>query len=213
MKDYYSILGVGENASPDDIKQAYRQLAQKYHPDRNPGNAEAEGRFKSISEANQVLSDPSKRQQYNQARHGGLGMPGGDFLSDIFESFGFRPFRNHQRSQPQKTPDNTIVRIDVSLSEIEKGSAHRTLTIKKNVTCEGCGGVGGDSTKVCESCHGRGDLIQEFQQGSMRFQSKTTCPQCRGKGRCVVNACTICQGGGHVLQQDTYKITLSSEKL
>ena len=216
MKDYYSILGVAENATPDDIKQAYRRLAQQHHPDRNPGNAESESRFKSISEANQVLSDPSARQQYDQARQVGFGMSGGDIFSDILQGFGFNPFRNHNKQRAHKksqTPGNAVINIEVSLNELEAGQAHRSFDLTKNITCTPCNGAGGDSMKTCETCMGQGNLIQEVRHGGMHFQARTTCPQCEGKGQRIIKPCSNCRGSGIVTQKNSYKVTLISEKL
>ena len=215
MKDYYSILGVGENANPDDIKQAYRKLAQKYHPDRNPGDTEAENKFKSLSEANRVLSDPHERQQYDRARHGGFNNAPEDLFRNIFEGFGFNPFKNHKSHRSQKksqTPGNAIINIEISLSELESGKTHRSFDITKNVTCEPCNGVGGDSMKICETCQGQGNLIQEIRHGGMHFQSRTTCQHCQGKGQRIIKPCSNCHGAGIMTQKNSYKITLISEK-
>ena len=222
MKDYYSVLDVHEDASPDEIKQAYRKLAQKYHPDRNPDNPEAEDKFKSISEANEVLSDPQKREEYNWSRHSRGHARGvsdvGDIFGSIFEGFGFNnPFNRYAgRHQPERkpaTPGNAIINIEISLDELEFGRTERTMSINKDVTCQSCDGRGGDSMETCKACHGQGDIVQEFQQGTMRFQTRTPCHYCQGKGQQNINECSTCHGAGTVSQRASYKVTISSEKL
>ena len=220
MKDYYSILGVNEDASPGDIKQAYRKLAQKYHPDKNPDDPAAEDTFKSVSEANETLSDPQKREQYDWSRHGGGHMSHdgfGDIFGSIFESFGFGNSFGHRNQYHTKrqaaTPGSAIINIEMSLDELEFGKTERTLNFNKDVTCQPCHGQGGTSVRKCEVCHGQGRINQDFQQGTMRFRTTTTCPTCQGEGNQVVDLCTVCHGMGVVSQPVSYKITLSSKKL
>jgi molecular chaperone DnaJ len=213
MKDYYSILGVDENTSPNDIKQTYRQLAHKYHPDRNPGDIESENKFKSISEAYQVLTDPHKRQQYDQVRQGDFSVGVGDLFESMFAGFGFDPSKRRKRQQPTQTPGNAIVNIEVSLDELESGKTYRAFDVSKNVLCKSCEGIGGDSMNICETCQGQGNLIQEVHHGGVHFQATTVCRHCQGKGQRIIKPCSNCRGTGIVTQKNAYKITLISEKL
>ena len=220
MKDYYSILGVAETASPASIKKAYRKLAQRYHPDKNPDSPKAETKFKEINEANEVLSDPNKRRQFDTARRGGFSS--GD-IGSLFESmFGGNPIggfgnmggRRHRSGNNRRppTPGDAIVSIEVSLDELESGTASRSFNIKREVSCASCNGRGGDDTAPCTNCGGMGSLIQEFQQGVMRVQATTPCGACGGTGEVITNPCPGCRGAGTVERHDTYNVTLTTKK-
>ena len=215
MKDYYATLGISEGASPADIKKAYRKLAQRYHPDKNPDDPDAVSKFKEINEANEILSDPNKRRQFNNMRRGGFT---GD-INDLFASmFGGNPFggmrgRSSARHQRRpETPGDAIISIEVSLNELEAGTASRSFNIKRHVTCKRCSGRGGDGIAPCGGCEGRGNVSQEFQHGAMRFQTSTTCGACSGAGEVITNPCPDCRGLGTVDRHDTYEVTLTSKK-
>lgn len=218
MKDYYSILGVGESASPGDIKKAYRKLAQKYHPDKNPDNPSAIAKFKEANEANEVLSDPNKRRQYDGMRRGGFN---GD-IRDLFDGmFGGNPFGGHggmgARTRPRTnrrppTPGDAVVSIEVSLDELEKGIASRSFNIKRHVVCKTCTGAGGDDISPCTKCGGSGNITQRFHQGNMQFQTSTPCGACAGAGERITNPCGDCRGLGTTEQDTTYNVSLSVEK-
>jgi len=220
MKDYYKVLGVESDASAGDIKKSYRRLAQKLHPDRNPNDSTAEQRFKEIVEANETLSDPQKRQQYDQALKGGRGAGS---LEDVFSSFssifgtGFNPFgSNQQRRAPKRqdpTPDSATVDIELSLKEIESGNATRMFELTKKVTCQSCRGVGGSKMSTCAPCGGQGSLIQEFKQGTMAFQTRTNCKHCMGTGQKIINRCKKCSGTGVNDVNNAYKVTITTEKI
>ncbi len=204
--DYYEILGVPKDASEDEIKKAYRQMAFKFHPDRNPGDAESESRFKEAAEAYEVLRDPQKRARYDRFGHQGLGDTGfGGFsnaedifstFSDIFgEFFGFSGAARGRGPRPQAGND---LRYDlrVAFRDAAAGS-EATLKIPKNVPCSECEGTGaapGTKPETCRQCGGMGQV----QQNQGFFRIAVTCPVCRGEGTVVPNPCPKCRGRGVV---------------
>ena len=219
-RDYYEVLGVAKTASADEIKSAYRKLAMKYHPDRNPDNAEAKEKFTEISEAYEVLSNQEKRQRYDQFGHQGVNFgPGGfdfgrDFshfqdvdLNDILSSFfggggGFSSFFGGGRQQRRADPnaprrgDDMTFRLDIDFDEAIFGS-ERTLDLTLPAQCSECGGTGassGSKRVACKTCGGRGVVIG----GSGFFQVRQTCPSCGGEGTVVEKPCKKCHGSGHV---------------
>jgi len=210
-KDYYGILGVSRNASPDDIKKAYRQLAKKYHPDMNPGDKTCADKFKEINEACQVLIDPEKREIYDSYGHEGLQShwPGGmsfdvnftDIFEDIFDGFfgGGRTRRTHGRP-------GADLRYDVVLSFTEAVSGmEKTIEIPRMEQCSACKGSGarpGTTLEVCPSCEGRGQV--GYTQGF--FSVSRTCSRCRGEGSIIAHPCSECRGNGRV--QRTKRLTV-----
>ncbi|MGQ9920509.1 MAG: molecular chaperone DnaJ [Desulfobacca sp.] len=207
-KDYYQILGVGRHASADDIKKAYRQLALKYHPDRNPGDKTAEEKFKEASEAYEVLRDPDKRRLYDQYGHEGLrdsGFTGfrdfGDIFgafSDIFEDlFGFRDTRRAW-SGPQAGADR---RFDLEIDFLDAARGTEvTVEIPRNVNCGTCQGTGlrpGSRKTICPVCGGRGQVTQTH--GFLRIS--TTCSRCQGLGEVIGDPCPTCNGRGRVMEK------------
>jgi molecular chaperone DnaJ len=204
-RDYYEVIGVGRNASNDEIKAAYRKLALKYHPDRNPGDKEAEERFKEAAEAYEVLRDPKKRNIYDQFGHQGLegtGFSGFGGFEDIFSSFGdifedFFGFSTGRRSRAaaQRGAD---LRYDLKLSFMDASFGTETeIDIQKMETCPVCHGEGaepGTSRETCAYCHGTGQVSRS--QGF--FTVRTTCPQCRGAGQTISHPCQNCKGSGQV---------------
>lgn len=216
-RDYYEILGVHRTASPEEIKKAYRQLALRYHPDRNPGDPEAEARFKEAAEAYEVLSDPAKRRTYDEYGHEGLSRSGSyheftsfddifSAFSDIFsDMFGFPSQRRGGRRRPLKGSD---LRYDatITLEEAAKGTEIE-LEIPKNFPCEACGGTGAEHGKPperCSTCGGRGQVYRT--QGF--FTISTTCPSCRGEGQIITHPCRPCKGTGRVLQKRRLKVKI-----
>ncbi len=206
-RDYYEVLGVERNANADDIKRAYRKLAMQHHPDRNPGDAEAESKFKEAAGAYAVLGDERKRTQYDQFGHqafGGGGGPQYSNMEDIFQAFGHvfggdgGIFSNlfgqrRQQSGPRQGRDLKIV-LDLALEEIDAG-VNRTIRIKRHETCEGCSGAGvaqGGVKKRCTTCAGRGQV----QRNQGFFAVAAPCPTCRGAGETIDKPCTTCRGSG-----------------
>ena len=215
-RDYYEILGVSPNASESDLKKAYRRLAMKYHPDRNPGDSDAEVRFKEAKEAYEVLADPQKRSAYDQFGHAGVdpsagggggagfGRGGADFadiFSDVFGDIfggggrgGSRAFRGA----------DLRYRMEVSLEEAVQG-VEREIRIPTQVRCEACEGSGaapGSQPQSCPTCGGHGDV--RVQQGFFSIQQ--TCPRCNGTGQIISDPCRQCRGSGSVADEKTLSV-------
>ena len=211
-RDYYDVLGVSRDASDQDIKSAYRKLALKHHPDRNPGNHEAEENFKEAAEAYAVLADADKRAAYDRFGHAGVssaGGPGGfdptifadfgDIFGGLRDIFGFGDFfGGGRRGGPQRGTD---LRYDLEISFEESAIGMETsIQIPRQETCETCKGSGaapGTSPTVCPQCGGRGQI--RYQQGF--FTVAQTCRQCGGEGRVITKACPECRGHGHLPRQ------------
>jgi molecular chaperone DnaJ len=220
--DYYELLDVPKGASADDLKKAYRKLAMKYHPDKNPGNKAAEHKFKEISEAYDVLRDPEKRAAYDRFGHaafeqGGMGGAGGGFggfdfgggFGDIFEEmFGEILGGGRARNQGGAAPRGADLRYDltISLEEAFKG-AEKNIKVASPVMCEACHGKGtapGTSPETCDMCKGHGRV--RVQQGF--FTIERACPQCQGLGQVIKNACKSCMGSGRVRRERTLAVTI-----
>ena len=214
-RDYYDVLGVERNAADNDLKAAYRQLALKYHPDRNPGDKEAEDKFKEAAEAYEVLHDHEKRQIYDQFGHQGLegtgfsGFGGFDDIftsfSDIFEDFfGFGTGRR-SRSGAQRGAD---LRYDLKLNFMDAAfGAETELEIQKREICPSCKGNGcepGTQPEACNYCQGTGQATRS--QGF--FTVRTTCPSCRGMGQMITHPCTQCSGSGQVMARKKVSVKI-----
>jgi len=204
-RDYYEVLGVGREVDDSALKAAYRKLALKYHPDRNPGDKQAEDSFKEASEAYEVLHDPQKRQIYDQYGHQGLegtGFSGFGGFDDIFSSFGsifedlFGFSNGRGRSRAQRGSD---LRYDLNLSFMEAAFGTETeIEVKKAETCTACDGSGcepGTSPETCGHCQGSGQVSRS--QGF--FTVRTTCPHCQGNGQSIPHPCQQCRGRGQVV--------------
>lgn len=214
-KDYYELIGVNRNAGEEEIKKAYRKLALKYHPDRNPGDKQAEERFKEVSEAYQVLSDPQKRSKYDQFGHAAFGdggpFAGGfdftagfeDVFGDIFgEFFGSGTTRRRGRARGEDLRYNLTLTFEEAVSGTEK-----KVKIPRHGTCETCHGTGskpGTSPKTCPTCRGRGQV--SFQQGFFSFSR--TCSQCQGHGTIISDPCATCGAAGRVRKLHTLSIKI-----
>lgn len=211
-RDYYEVLGVDRNADDAAIKKAYRVLAKKYHPDTNPGNAEAEAKFKEASEAYAVLSDPEKRQKYDQFGHaafdGGAGGGAGGFefnfedMGDIFgDIFGgmFGGGRSRQNSNGPQKGANIRTSIRVTFEEAAFGCEKEIeLTLKDECpTCNGSGAKAGTSPVTCTKCGGKGQVVYTQQSLFGMVRNVQTCPDCKGKGKIIKEKCPDCYGTGY----------------
>ena len=222
-RDYYEVLGVSKNASEDEIKKAYRKIAIKYHPDRNPGDKEAEEKFKEAAEAYDVLHDPQKRQQYDQF---GFNAPGGGFggagfsMEDIFSmfgsvfegGFGFGGFGGGQaRSSQRKYRGGDLrLKVKLNLQEVASGVTKK-FRVKKDITCPDCHGTGcegGRAPETCPTCHGNGYTVQTKQTLFGIMQSQGPCPNCHGEGTIVKNKCTHCGGDGVVKGEEVVEVKI-----
>ncbi len=222
-QDYYELLGVAKTASADEIKKAYRKLAMQYHPDRNPGNEEAEHKFKEINEAYDVLKDEQKRAAYDRFGHqafenGGRGGPGGfgggggfDFgggFADIFdEMFGeFMGGGGRRQGGGSGRGQDLRYNLEISLEEAFKGS-QATVRVPTSVACESCSGSGaaaGTQPVACPTCAGHGKV--RAQQGF--FTIERTCPACHGQGRIIKDACKSCGGAGRQRKEKTLQVNI-----
>ena len=216
-KDYYEVLGVAKSASDKEIKKAYKRLAMKYHPDRNPDDASAEANFKEAKEAYEILSDAQKRQAYDQYGHAGVdqsaggGYGGGagfnDAFSDIFGDIfgGGRGGGGGQRSQVQRGSDLRY-NLEVSLEEAVFGTTVKIKvpTLKTCEPCDGSGAKKGTSSTTCSTCGGTGAV--RMQQGFFAVQQ--TCPTCQGAGKTIDNPCPSCKGKGRVQEEKTLSVKI-----
>lgn len=214
-RDYYETLGVSRQSSEDEIKKAYRKLALKYHPDRNPGNKEAEENFKEAAEAYEVLRDPQKRRIYDTYGHEGLkgtGFTGFHGFEDIFSSFGdvFQEFFSFgfggsPRQRTAARPgDDLLYDLTLSFEEAVFGT-EKEIQIETLVQCEACSGTGaepGSRVTTCPMCQGRGQVMQS--QGFFRISS--TCVRCQGTGQVIVSPCEACHGQGRVKQKKRVQV-------
>jgi molecular chaperone DnaJ len=212
-RDYYEVLGVGRSASLDDIKKAYRKLAVKYHPDKNPGDPEAEGKFKEAAEAYGVLSDEEKRARYDRYGHQGLGGATGfdpnqfaDFGDILGDLFGFGDFFGTRGRRSTRAARGNDLRYDLHLDFMEAAFGKDvSLTIPRTVTCETCSGSGakpGTQPVTCTGCGGRGQI--RYSQGF--FAVARTCPQCGGAGKVIKDPCVGCGGAGRVREEKTISV-------
>ncbi len=214
MADYYDLLGVDRSATPDEIKRSYRKLARELHPDRNPGDAEAEARFKEIVNAYETLSDSQKRQQYDQFGEGGQQFADGGGLGDIFDAFfgGQNPFGNQGfggQSQRGPSPGSDLETIiDVSFPDAVLGS-EQTVELRTQVPCEPCeatGAVTDSQVVTCNTCEGAGQVRQMRRSILGQMMSTAVCPTCHGLGETIESPCGVCNGEGRVIEDRTYTV-------
>lgn len=217
-RDPYEVLGVGRDASADEIKSAFRKLARKYHPDVNPGNAEAEEKFKEASAAYEILSDPEKKQRFDQfGVTDDQGMPGGpgganfggfsDFFDMFFEAAGAGGGRRARAGR-----DGEDVRVDVtmSLQDVLTGK-EETISYKRSSICDACSGNGNDGGKPrakCTTCNGMGSVTRVQQTFIGNVRTSSTCPTCHGEGTTIENPCSSCRGRGTVMTDRTAPVKI-----
>jgi molecular chaperone DnaJ len=214
--DYYALLEVQRDASAEDLKKAYRKLAMKYHPDRNPGDKAAESRFKDVSEAYEVLKDDQKRAAYDRFGHaafeqGGAGAGGFDFsaaggLGDIFDQM-FGDFTGRGGRSRTRSGNDINIQVEVDLTAAFSGTK-QTVRVPTRVSCEACKGTGSSdgqrAADTCTTCNGAGKV--RAQQGF--FLIERTCPTCAGSGRVIRSPCRICQGAGTVQRERSLQVTI-----
>lgn len=232
-RDYYEVLGVEKNASADEIKKAYRKKAIQYHPDRNPGDKDAEEKFKEAAEAYDVLSNPDKRTRYDQFGHAGLGgaagnggpfggFSGGMSMDDIFSMFGdifgghgggfggFSGFSGGSTQQRRYRGSDLRVKVKLTLKEISTG-VEKKFKLKKYVPCSHCHGTGAEGnggTDTCPTCKGSGTVIRNQQTILGTMQTRMTCPTCGGEGRIIKNKCKECAGEGIVYGEEVITVKI-----
>ena len=221
-RDYYEVLGVDKNATVEEIKKAYRKKAIQYHPDKNPGDKDAEEKFKEAAEAYDVLSDPQKRQRYDQFGHAGVGgaSQAGGFgegmsMEDIFSQFGdifggFGGFGGQRGGRRVNRGSDLRVKVKLSLKDIATG-VEKKIKVKKYVSCSHCHGTGAegsDGTKTCDTCKGSGVVTRIANTILGQMQTQTTCPTCGGEGKVVVKKCTHCNGEGIVRDEEVITINI-----
>ena len=225
-RDYYEVLGVSKDADEDTLKKAYRKLAKKYHPDANPGDKEAEAKFKEASEAYSVLSDPQKRQQYDQFGHaafeqgggagygggfGGFDFNGGDMggiFGDIFGDI-FGGGRSRSRSGPMKGA-NVRTAVRITFEEAVFG-CEKEIEINYKEVCSNCNGTGakpGTSPQTCTKCNGKGKIMYTQQSFFGQVQNVQTCPECNGTGKVIKEKCPNCYGTGYKTVRKKFKVSI-----
>jgi len=228
MQDYYELLGVEKSASQDELKRAYRKLALKYHPDRNPDNPGAETKFKQAAEAYEVLSNTEKRQRYDRFGHAGLngngGNPGFHDVNDIFSTFNdifsgsgifdevFGGRGGRSRSQRRGRPGGDLrIKLPLTLEEISEG-VEKKIKVRKYVPCESCSGSGAEKGDEgysrCTVCQGKGEVRQVTRSVFGQFVNVQPCPTCQGEGRILKNKCTVCGGEGRQKGDETITINV-----
>ncbi|MBR5835938.1 MAG: molecular chaperone DnaJ [Bacteroidales bacterium] len=233
-RDYYEVLGVAKGATAEEIKKAYRKMAVKYHPDKNPGDKEAEEKFKEAAEAYSILSDPDKKARYDQFGHAGVEGAGPDFsggfgnlndiLNDILGGFGFGGgfgggfsgfgggFGGGRGGQQQRVHRGRDIRVRVKLTleEIANG-VEKEISIEKSVPCTECGGKGAKNSsdiKTCPGCNGTGQVQRVVNSFLGQTVTYSTCQQCGGEGKVISNPCRSCNGTGLVRKRETIKVKI-----
>lgn len=226
-RDYYEVLGVDKSASAEDIKKAYRQLAKKYHPDLNPGNKEAEEKFKEVNEAYEVLSDSDKKARYDQFGHAGVdpsyggGGYGGGFsggfgdmgdIGDIFNSFFGGGFSSSSRSNPNAPRRGQDISADITINFMDACFGKEVeVALNRMEKCPDCGGTGaaaGTSSETCPDCHGSGQVKVTQRTPFGMISSAKPCTRCGGKGKVINNPCPKCRGNGRISVPKKIKVTV-----
>jgi molecular chaperone DnaJ len=227
-RDYYEVLGISRNATAEEIKKAYRKKAIEYHPDKNPGDKDAEEKFKEAAEAYEVLGDANKRARYDQFGHAGVGgaagggFGGGMSMDDIFSQFGdifgghfggfggFGGFGSQRAGRRTNRGSDLRVKVKVNLKEVLTG-VEKKIKVKKYVSCSHCNGNGsenGNSTSTCSTCHGSGVVTRVTNTILGQMQTTTTCPACNGEGKTITKKCPHCNGEGIVSDEEIITIKI-----
>lgn len=223
-RDYYEILGVGRGADADEIKKAYRKMALKYHPDKNPGDKEAEDKFKEAAEAYDVLSDPQKKQRYDQFGHAGMGAAGAGFgsggmnmedifsqFSDIFGgAFGGAFGGGGGRGRRVQKGSNLRIKVKLTLEEIGKG-VEKKIKVNKQVNCRICNGTGAKNSNAvrnCSTCGGTGHVTRVTSTFLGQMQTTQVCPSCHGQGSVITDKCGSCHGEGTTREEEVISINI-----
>lgn len=233
-RDYYEVLGVAKNATADEIKKAYRKKAIQFHPDKNPGNKEAEEKFKEAAEAYEILSDENKRARYDQFGHQGVnggpgggagGFGGGMSMDDIFSHFGdifgghfgggggfggFGGFGGGGRSRPVNRGSDLRVKVKLTLKDVAHG-VEKKIKVKKYVACTYCNGTGaenGTAFETCQTCNGTGQVTKVQRTILGNIQTASPCPTCHGEGKIITKQCSHCSGEGVTLQEEVMTINI-----
>ncbi|GAA3964263.1 molecular chaperone DnaJ [Hymenobacter antarcticus] len=219
-RDYYEILGIAKNAAADEIKSAYRKMAIKYHPDKNPDDPSAEDKFKEAAEAYEVLSHPEKRARYDRYGHQGMGNGGGggpQNMEDIFSQFGdifggdgFFGGGRQGGGRRQRKGSNLRIKLKLDLEEIANG-VEKKIKVKRYVACQPCSGTGaknGTDLKTCATCQGQGQTKRVVNTMLGQMVSSSTCPTCNGEGKTIVSTCDVCKGEGRQLHEEVIPINI-----
>ncbi len=228
-RDYYEILGLSRDAKPEEIKKAYRQKALKYHPDKNPGDATAEAKFKEAAEAYEVLSNPEKKSRYDQFGHSGMGnnfgggFGGGMTMDDIFSQFGdifegafggggFSGFGRTGRRTSRRTTrgSNLRIKVKLSLDDILHGT-EKKIKVNKYISCKACQGTGakdGSAFRTCSTCGGAGRVTRVTNTFLGQMQTASVCPNCSGEGQTIEDKCSSCYGNGILKEEEVISINI-----
>ncbi len=228
-RDYYEVLGVSKSATKEELKKAYRKMAIKYHPDKNPGDKEAEEKFKEAAEAYEVLSNDDKKARYDQFGHAGMsgaaggggGFGGFSDIEDIFSHFGdifgghfggggFGGFSGGQRQRYVNKGSNLRVKVKLTFDEISKG-VEKKIKVKKYVSCKSCNGSGAkdsNSYSTCTTCHGSGQVTRVQRTLLGQMQTASVCPDCGGDGKIITQKCTACHGEGVEKAEEVISINI-----
>jgi molecular chaperone DnaJ len=221
-RDYYEVLGVDRNSSAEDIKKAYRKLAIKYHPDKNPGDKQAEEMFKEAAEAYDVLSNPDKKARYDRFGHEGVNAGGsgrgGFSMDDIFSQFGsifgedspFGDIFGRGGGRQRRQGSSLRIKLKLSLEEIANG-VEKKIKVKRQLVCTACSGTGakdGNAYKTCQTCNGTGQVRRVMNTMLGQMVSASTCPTCQGEGKVITDTCKTCGGEGVTVEEEQITIRI-----